>query len=488
MAHEYVKPLLYVVEQVSTMYVRRVPRQDLLEAALKGLYDEVRAPVPKGLREELKQALKKNTLADFLVQVREGLGDAEALRGEKALLASGRAMMRVLDPHSVVVTREEMTRAEDREMEHGVGLEVMPSLGVGPVVVKAVLPGGPAQRAGLRPGDGITHIDGKPVKELTTAQVRVLLHGGAVIDQLRELPPLPPPNVDPGTPTSSAPAGLRLTVVPEGATRPRQVTLPRVEFQEETVFGVARQRDNGWDYWLDRQERIAHVRLGRIRPGTYREMEQVLTALDSGPGLRGLILDLRWCPGGYLNPATETAGLFLDEGLIATVQESTEKSELRVNRGAAKFVRFPTIVLVGGETSGGGELIAAALKDNNRAAVAGQRTRGKASVQNSLPFPVGGAEMRLTTGTFLRPSGKNLHRFADSTPSDDWGVLPDAGLELRASPDLQRQLREWYQEQTLRPGSSSKALPLDDPDADPVRAAALRALRKMIGEKREDPR
>src|SRR5262249_34500832 len=82
-----------------------------------------------------------------------------------------------------------------------------------------------------------------------------------------------------------------------------------------------------------------------------------------------------------------------------------------------------------------------------------------------------------TSGTFVRPSGKNLHRFPNLTAADDWGVRPDPALEFRVSPEMSRQLRDWWQQQSLRPGSSNEALPLDDPTSDPQRLEALRYLR-----------
>src|SRR5262249_42546930 len=122
----------------------------------------------------------------------------------------------------------------------------------------------------------------------------------------------------------------------------------------------------------------------------------------------------------------------------------------------------------------------AALQDNNRAVVAGQRTLGKASVQSMMALPAGGMGFKLTTGTFQRPNGKNLHRFPDSKPSDDWGVIPDSKYEFRVSADLSRKLQEWWLLQTLRPGSSNEALPLDDPVADPQQQAALKMLRERV--------
>jgi carboxyl-terminal processing protease len=145
-----------------------------------------------------------------------------------------------------------------------------------------------------------------------------------------------------------------------------------------------------------------------------------------------------------------------------------------------KFTGFPLAVLVNGQTMGGAELIAAALQDHHRAVVVGQRTLGKASVQTPIALPLPGVGLKLTSGTFERPGGKNLHRFPDSKPSDDWGVRPDADGEFRVSPELGRRLAEWWRRQSLRPGGSNERLPLDDPSADPQRQAAVEAVARLL--------
>ena len=89
----------------------------------------------------------------------------------------------------------------------------------------------------------------------------------------------------------------------------------------------------------------------------------------------------------------------------------------------------------------------------------------------------------MTSGTIVRPSGKPLHRFPDSKPDDPWGVQPDPGHEFRVSADVSRALRTWWEEQTMRPGSSTKRLPLDDPLVDPQRNAALEALTELVNRK-----
>jgi C-terminal processing protease CtpA/Prc len=138
---------------------------------------------------------------------------------------------------------------------------------------------------------------------------------------------------------------------------------------------------------------------------------------------------------------------------------------------------------VNGETVGGGELIAAALKDNGRAVIAGTRTFGKASIQWTAAAPgLSGYQFKLTGGMYTRPNGKNLQRFPDSKPEDDWGIRPDRGYEIPASAGLGHKLKELHELYALRPGGSREALDLDDPAADPQRQRALKLMRQLIDE------
>jgi carboxyl-terminal processing protease len=242
---------------------------------------------------------------------------------------------------------------------------------------------------------------------------------------------------------------------------------------------VARQPDGSWDFFADHREKIAHLRLAGLGNSTALQVRQVVGTLREA-GLRGLILDVRWCPGGYLREAVNVAALFLGDCTVATVKNRGEPDTTYPSTAENKFLDFTIVVLVNGETSGGAELIAAALQDHKRAVVAGQRTLGKGSIQTMVGLPAPNAGLKLTSGTFVRPSGKNLHRGPDSKPGDDWGVRPDPKAECRVSPELSRQLKEWWLQQTLRPGPSNEALPLDDPEADPQREAARQLLLGML--------
>ncbi len=462
----YAQQLLSVASQISAAYVRPVSRADLLHAGLTGLFQAARQPVPSTLRADLARPADETALVEFLVRMRERLGPCEAIHEPKALLVSCQAMMKLLDPYCAVVTEEERRDQPWGDQPVGIGLELEDNAGIGPLRIRKVHPGGPAQKAGLLPGDVITHIDTRRIKKGTTsAQAAGLLQRGARVG------PSVGFTMDLAEPLDARP--VRLTVSRPG----RKAWDVVLEFQSgrpESVLGVIRNDNNSWDYLLDRTNKIAHVRIACLNRGTADDLRDVLTRHEEE--LRGLVLDLRWCPGGFLDEALGVAGLFLDNVKLATVKSRTEKPHEYQNTQPKRFLDLPLVVLVNGQTSGGAELIAAALQHYKRAAVAGQRTRGKASVQTTIFANLPGATIRLTSGEFVRPDDRNLHRTPKSRLRDDWGVCPSPELEFRVSPEFDCQLRQWWEQQTLRPGTATQALPLDDSASDPQREVALRGV------------
>jgi carboxyl-terminal processing protease len=439
-------------------------------------------PAPPALRDEVSKAAGDSyELYRLIVRIRESLGNPEPLRGPQALLASLRRMMGALDPFCAVLTAKEIQRVDNPMAPHpGLGLELRLNAVSTTLEVSSVVPGGPAQRAGIRPGDQLTHIGGPVV---TAGSGNLLQERPAQFEVFRP----------------STHASWRVTLKPES-------------FRPETVLGVMRGPDNSWDYFLDHKRRIAHVRIGSLENGTSAVLARVLSELKES-GLRGLILDLRWSPGGVLPEALQVADLFIagyvqprlvlpTPGNLVAVADlflSNYPSNARVvyrDSGVEAhhppsepgFIHFPIVVLMNGETSGGAELIASVLQDNLRAKIMGQRSRGKASVQKiillqhipGLRGVLPQAALKLSSGMLVRPSGKNLDRLAAGKATGDWGVCPDPKLEFRVSADFQRQLRAWWQLQDLRPGTSYESLPLDDPVADPQRQAALQRLIEML--------
>jgi carboxyl-terminal processing protease len=488
----YAHNTFYTIDLIETGYVRPIDKLELLVAAISGLYEVAGESVPASLRADAEKAIKAGEELHILERTRKRTEIARRLSDEEALLASCRAMLRTLDPYCEIVMGDEARRSSGRMDNYGVGIDLEDAGGAEGVRIKEVLPGSPGQKAGLRPGDRITAIDSKALKNLNPFQATVLLNGqtsglGMNSDAGR--------SGSVGLDDSLTPSKVRVVLKRDADNRTYDLIVERRSFQAETVFGVRRRDDNTWDYWIDRERGIAQVRIGALRDDTADQLRLALAKLNEA-GMRGLLLDLRWCPGGLLAQSIESAGLFLQKGRIATIKGRTVgagpqgfegqaklRAETRLDHDTAEsgpFKDVPMLVLVNGESSGGAELIAAAIQDQGRAAIAGQRTRGKASVQTMSALPGRGAFMKLTTGVFLRPSGKNLNRFPDSKTSDDWGVRPNDGLEFRISTELNRHLREWWAAQTLRPGGSYERLPLDDPNADPQRQLALQALRSRL--------
>src|SRR5262249_30435542 len=259
----------------------------------------------------------------------------------------------------------------------------------------------------------------------------------------------------------------------------------------ESAFGVVRREDGTWDGMLDRENRIGYVRVGPIEDTTDARVDEIVSDLVAR-GCRGLILDLRWCPGGYGTPATRPLGPFLPAGsLVARIEfgnpnQATTPPLLRTS-GPSRFPDLPLVVLIGSETVGGGELLAAALQDNpldspnKRAVTIGQRTVGRAYIQNPrLDAGFGNLLYKLSTGTSLRPNGKPRQRTESSQRNDAWGVRPDPGFEVPVTADLSAELGRAADLHALRPADSDEALPFDDPTKDPFRLAALTYFRKKF--------
>ena len=290
-------------------------------------------------------------------RVRTGLGNPEALRGPAALLASCRGMALLSRPLLRAGRRDELLRGRGREINWGAGIELAHTSGTEPICVQTVFPGSPAQRAGILPGDVIAAVDGKSTEGRSWEEILVSLNQPAAL-RLVGAQVIADPNVG-QAPEINADT-IELTLLRKGGKADRKVTLRREEFQPETVLGVSRRLDNSWDYWLDREQRIAQVRIASLGNETAEDLRSVLAALR-GEGLRGLILDLRWTPGGLLTSALATTGLFLKEKTtIAGVEIRYKGATSYFSEGGPKLLDLPMIVLANGDTTGGAELIAAA--------------------------------------------------------------------------------------------------------------------------------
>lgn len=461
-----------VAQFIEARYAREVDVRELILSAITSLHERGRVPLARGLRDEIfGSGVNQSDLRNLLEQTLKQLENNPFIETDRLAIIACDAMVESLDPFSQIVLPDRREKGPSMESDMiGTGIEVEPYLGVGAVRVANVAIGSPAQRAGVRPGDGITKLDDKPVEKLQPDAIYGLLT--TIPDKLD------------GNPAAVREKPIRVTFRRDG--KEQTVEVERKPFGVEVVLGVRREDNHSWDYIIDREQRLAYVRLAKLTQDADHQLDQVVSQLKRR-GVRGIIFDLRWCPGGYLSPAVDCARLFLGEATIATIKSRDAEPNVYRSSGEGVFPSLPVVVLINEQTSGGAELIACALQDHKRALMVGERSRGKASVQSpisSFEFPDAppGLTLKLTTGIFYRPSGKNLNRFKDSKPTDDWGVLPDPGQAFPLSRAMSEQLKKWWELQALRPGPSMERLPLDNLDADPQLKAALGTLRKIIKE------
>jgi carboxyl-terminal processing protease len=272
------------------------------------------------------------------------------------------------DPYTVYLEPEQykLVRQETASTYSGIGISVLPSPN-GFIVVS--LRSGPAQRAGIRVGDTIVRIDGEHARRLSLAHAMSHILGS------------------PGTTVSLelTRGGHRLALDVE-----RQVIKAPVVHARLISFAG---------------QRWGHVRVSAFRIGAGVLIRRELKALRR-QGASGFVLDLRDNPGGLLTQAVSVSSLFLDRGVIATLEgEHQPHKVLRASPGLA--TKLPLVVLVDRFTASSAEIVAAALRGNHRAIVVGEHTFGKALVQAVDPLD-NGAALELTIAQYSTPSGENL--------------------------------------------------------------------------------
>src|SRR5205823_12293143 len=170
----------------------------------------------------------------------------------------------------------------------------------------------------------------------------------------------------PGTP-------VKLKILREGKDEPFEVNLTRGTINVETVIGVKRHDDDSWEYTIDPKNKIGYIRLTQFAPNSYADMLRVVSKMKDA-GVKGLILDLRYNPGGLLTSAVEISDMFIEDGLIVTIKPRSGigDEEAYTKRSKDMFTSFPMICMVNDLSASGSEIVAACLQDHNRAVILGE--------------------------------------------------------------------------------------------------------------------
>ncbi|MGE5545623.1 MAG: S41 family peptidase [Solirubrobacterales bacterium] len=336
----------------------------------------------------------------------------EPVSDEDLIEAALNGMLTSLDPHSSY-----MNAKNSRDMEittkgefGGLGIEV--TMENGWVKVVSPIDDTPAFRAGIQPGDYITHLDGEPVLGLTLSEA---------VDRMR----------------GKANTDIRLTVRRNGA-QPFDVKLTRAVIRIQTVRAQA-------------MGNIGYLRITQFSQTTDADLRKAMDTLKGQIGkgnIAGFVLDLRNNPGGLLDQAIAVSDDFLEKGEIVSTRSRRAEDTQRFNAKPGDIADgLPIVVLINDGSASASEIVAGALQDHHRAVLLGTRSFGKGSVQTLIPLP-SRSSIRLTTARYYTPSGRSIQAV---------GIEPDIKvLQSKVEPIVVPE-RERRSEASLR-----KALPNPD--------------------------
>lgn len=378
-------------------------------------------PPHEGLPAKLAANKDSYQFFDTLVDVRSQIlrNYVEPVDDDKLLQGAIQGMMGELDPYSNYFAKDELNRF-DRAVHgqfSGIGAEISQDPTNGNFVIVSPLEDSPALKAGIYAGDRITKIDGESVEGLNLKDLLMKVSG------------------TPGT-------SLKMTVVHEGSKAPEDLSVKRAVIQVHSVRGVKHTDTGEWDFLIDPDHRIAYARISNFNENTAEELDKAMLPLindQHGGSLKGIIIDLRFNPGGLLQAGIDVSDRFLDSGVIvSTGRPDTSKRDFVAEATKEHtYPRVPVVVLINRWSASASEIVAGALKDHQRAVLIGERSYGKGSVQSLLTMDNGNAAMKLTTAYYYLPSGKNIMKKKGATV---WGVEPDAAFNIPLSDEENRQV------------------------------------------------
>jgi carboxyl-terminal processing protease len=355
----------------------------------------------------------------------------ESVDDEKLLKGAINGMLTSLDPHSNYLDGASLQRLETMIDGSYSGLGLSVTMEDGAVKIISPMRGSPAEKAGLKAGDFITHLDGK------------LYYGGEIDDAVAKM-------------RGEAGTAIRLTIFRAGRDEPFDVTVTRGVI---TLKPVTSKLENG----------IGVVSVNEFSRNVGNEVESAILIMkqQAGGKLTGIVLDLRSNPGGSLDEAVALSDLFLSSGTIVS-QRGRKVSENQYYRSESMYrgdiaKGMPVVVLIDVGSASASEIVAGALQDNHRAVIMGERSFGKGSVQQLIQLDRTSA-IKLTTARYFTPSGKSVQ---------EGGIEPDIRVPQLSDPDMRKRAERSMRESDLR-GHLINEVNLDE--------------KKLETDKQDDPR
>ena len=317
--------------------------------------------------------------------------DAEAVPYERLGAEAIRGMVEALDPYSAYLPAGDFNRLEELSEGRYVGIGVTIEPLNDRVTVTRVFPDGPADKAGVLPGDQVLEIEGEDVREATTSEVSSRLRG----------------------PSGEA---VAVTFNRPGEEGLIDLSLTRGPVKLRSVEDVALS-----------PEGIGSLRITQFADRTAEEFRAAVDQLEV-EGMRALLVDLRNNPGGLLRTSKDVAGLFFREGDLIVYTQGRDRVDREEFRASGEGARpgYPVAVLINEASASGAEIVSGAWQDAGIATVIGETSHGKGSVQSIYAFRTGDG-LRQTTARYFLPSGRSIHEV---------GVAPDLEIPLEAEKEL----------------------------------------------------
>jgi carboxyl-terminal processing protease len=318
--------------------------------------------------------------ADVLQKVRTSYVDGTNLTYRELIYSALKGMVGSLDPHSEFLTPADYQELQDDTEGQFGGLGLVVAMKDGFVTVVTPMDDSPGFRAGILSGDRIVKIDGKSAEKLSLEDAVTKLRG------------------EPGT-------QVTITIQRPATGAEKNFTLTRSIIQMNMVEDI-----NGKKEFPLGPDKIGYVRITEFEDKTGDELEAALQKLQA-QGMKALILDLRWNPGGLLDEAVNVCGKFLPRGTLVVTTEGRDPSEnsvCRANGHGDELKGEPIVVLVNFESASAAEIVTGCLQDLHRAVILGEKTFGKGSVQSIFPLDDGSA-LKLTVAKYYTPSHKVIH-------------------------------------------------------------------------------
>ena len=341
-----------------------------------------------------------------LERVRRDYVDGQDLTYQDLVHAALKGMVSTLDPHSEFLESSQYKDLMDDTQGSFGGIGVVVSMRDGKLTVVSPIEGSPGFKAGIMTGDLIVAVEGRTTERMSLEDAVKILRG------------------EPGS-------TVRLTTMDPDTGQIRDHALVREVIQLDVVKDL----HGGSEFTLG-DDKVGYVSIAQFNEKTGEELDAALMKMKE-QGMKGLIMDLRWNPGGLLDQAVAVCSKFLPRGELVVTTEGRTPAQNREQHAGGRGARFPNkrdlpmVVLVNLGSASASEIVAGCLQDYQRAVILGEQTFGKGSVQSILPLDDGSA-LRLTTAKYYTPSHRVIH---------EKGITPDIPVEMSEALQQNARLR-----------------------------------------------